>query len=261
LSFTWVGTIEGALAPTIDSIVGGSTPGGGYLPLRMFGTPPIGGMGDETIANFNTPPFQWGHEVYTRIGVDSNGYVIIGGGGAGDNDFVPQTFPDPAAPNNVIAPFWTDLDPTPGAGCTGNCGVRIDLLTDGADVWLVIDWEDVPTFGEGPGNAHEFQIWIGIEGDANPVEDVSLAYGDLGTGASTGLNAGAENRNGTSGVNISPVDGDQFVITTSPPVPGGSVVLTYEALGKRRGTYVLTARMTSSVTAGTTSAQAQLTVT
>ena len=26
--------------------------------------------------------------------------------------FAPQTFPNPARPNNVIAPFWTDLNPT-----------------------------------------------------------------------------------------------------------------------------------------------------
>ena len=46
---------------------------------------PISGMGDDTLVNFNVAAFQWGRETYTRLGVDSNGYVIVGGGTAEDN--------------------------------------------------------------------------------------------------------------------------------------------------------------------------------
>src|SRR4029450_13769235 len=131
--YTWTGTIDGSIAPTIDSITPGSTPVGAYLPLRLFGIAPIGGMGDETLANFNVPAFQWGREVYTRIGVDSNGYVVVGGGSGPDNNFVPQTFPNAARPNNVIAPWWTDIN-LAGAGCPAPaCGARIGTVTDGSD--------------------------------------------------------------------------------------------------------------------------------
>jgi hypothetical protein len=268
--YTWNGTIEGSVAPTIDAITltPDGTPADGYLPLRLFAVPVIPGMGDESLVNFNVPAFQWGREVYTRIAVDSNGYVVVGGGTANpDNQFVPQTFPNPTRPNNVIAPWWTDIN-LAAAGCPAPaCGARIATLTDTetGDSWLVVDWENVPTFGFGQTNTdrlHDFQIWLGLNGDTSPVEDVSIAYGDLGIPSPDGLNAGAENRDGTSGINITPLptDGQEYVITTSPALPGGKVEITFEAEGQLAGDYILTARMTSNLTFGTTTAQATVKV-
>ena len=250
--YTWNGTLDGSVAPIVDSIA--LTPGGspaGYLPLSLFGVP-VTSMGDESIVNFNVPAFQWGREVYAQIGVDSNGYLIIGGGAGPDNSFVPQTLPNPARPNNVIAPFWTDLNLT---GCTGTCGFRATTLTDGADTWIVLDYANVPVFGTT--HRSSFEVWIGVNGDAHPDEDVSMAFGTVDADPLTLLNAGAENRDGSSGINISPLPltGDEYVITTSGPTPGGKVVITFDALGKVAGDYVLTAGMTSNLTAGTTSAQ------
>ncbi len=253
--YTWDGTLEGSIAPTIDSITPGSTPAGGYLPLALFGIAPITGMGDETITNFNVPAFQWGREIYTRIGVDSNGYVIVGGGSGPDNNFIPQTFPNPARPNNVIAPWWTDLNLSAPGCLAPTCGARIGTLTDTdtGDRWLIVDWENVPTFGfADDAHRHDFQIWLGLNADPSPVEDVTIAYGDIGIASADGLNAGAENRDGASGINITPppVDNVQYVVTTSPPTPGGKVVITFAATGKVAGDYVLSARMTSNLTAG-----------
>jgi hypothetical protein len=262
--FDWNGTLSPAIAPTVDSITAGGSPAGGYLPLSGFGVTPIGGMGDETIANFNVPQFLWGEEPYTRVGVTSNGYVVIGGGASADVAFIPQTMPDPARPNNVIAPWWTDIDLSQAA--TATTGARIATLTDGADTWLVIDYEDVATFGScspGPCDIHDFQIWLGLTGDAHPAEDVTMAHGDLGDGSVDGLNAGAENRDGSSGVNMSPLptSNSDWTINTSPPTPGGIVEITYDALGKRQGVFVVPARMTSGLTIGVTTERITLTVT
>jgi subtilisin family serine protease len=261
--FTWDGRLSPALAPTVDSITPGGSPAG-YLPLSGFGVAPVGGMGDESIANFNVPTFLWGRETYTRIGITSNGYVVVGGGAAADVEFVPQSMPDPAQPNNVIAPWWTDIDLSQAA--TSNTGVRVTILTDGADDWLVVDYEDVATFGTcqpGPCVVSDFQIWIGLTGDANPGEDVTMAHGDLGAGSSDGLNAGAENRDGSSGVNMSPLptDNTDWTVNTSPPTPGGFVEVSYQAVGNQRGTYVIPARMTSDKTVGTATERVTLTVT
>jgi hypothetical protein len=41
--------------------------------LADNGLPPIGGVVDDTITNFNVPSFFYGGEAYSRIGVVSNG--------------------------------------------------------------------------------------------------------------------------------------------------------------------------------------------
>jgi subtilisin family serine protease len=251
--FTWSGTLSQALAPTIDSIAdaGGTSPGGGYLPLSIFGIAPIGGMGDESIVNFNVPAYQYGSEVYTRIAVDSNGYVVVGGGTAEDNNCCdPQTFPNPARPNNVLAPYWTDLNPGSGGA------VRIGILSDGVTNWLIVDWEAVDTFGV-PASASSFQAWIQL----GATEGLWFTYGPLSAPSVDGLTVGAENRDGTSGVNLGAAPtADDYVIETSPPTPGGSVTITYEALGTKVGEYDLTARATSPIFNGTATRVVHITV-
>ena len=88
----------------------------GFLPLSGFGFAPISGVGDETITNFNVSSFPFAGESWTSIGLVSNGYAVVGGGTHADVDYVNQSLPDEAAPNNVLAPFWTDLNPGPEPG-------------------------------------------------------------------------------------------------------------------------------------------------
>jgi hypothetical protein len=262
---TWSGTLVATTPPDIDiAIAPGSTPAGGYVPLSLFGIPPIAGVGDDTITNFNVPNFVYGGEVYNRIGVGSNGYIVIGGGTAADVTINNQKFPDTTRPNNVIAPYWTDLNPA-AAGA-----VRIGTLTDGADTWIVVDWQGVPEFSTATKKA-SFEIWIGVNSDAHPGEDVTVAYGPI-TGGANGdggfLSVGAENRAGTrggtiyfNGIGTLPADGTELKITGTPPAPGGNVQFTYDASANKRGSYSTTASMTSNVTPGITEDVVQLTVT
>ncbi len=250
--YEWSGQLSPSIAPTIDDFTPDPGPGGGYLPLDQFGTPLISGTDDDTMIDFNTDPFLWGGEEYTRVGVGSNGYLIVGGStSASDVQFQPTSFPNPARPNNVIAPYWTDLNP---GVATGGGGERIEELTDGSDTWIVIDWQNVPVFGTT--TTESFEIWLGVDTDANPGEDVSYVYGPTGQPPNAPpLNAGAENRDGTSGINavVRGVD-DGWRIHTSPPIPGGSVTITYDIKGKKVGTYTLVTKMTSDQTPGTTTA-------
>lgn len=73
-------------------------------------------------------------------------------------------FPNASAPNNVLAPFWTDLDPT----LSGD--LLVATLTDGVDSWLVLEWDGVALAGSGS-PVNSFQTWIGING----VEDITFA--------------------------------------------------------------------------------------
>jgi uncharacterized repeat protein (TIGR01451 family) len=75
------GELAGQDPPGVEITAGGSP--FGYEPLAAFGVAPIGGAGDETTANFNLPvSFRYGGELYSRLGVVSNGYVVGGGTGA-----------------------------------------------------------------------------------------------------------------------------------------------------------------------------------
>ena len=247
------GTLGGASPPGV-SIAPGDSPGGGYLPLSAFGITPISGMGDETIVNFNVPAFTFAGQTYTRIGIVSDGYAVVGGGTGADVDFVNQHFPDPTQPNNVLAPFWTDLNPTFGGT------VRVGTLTDGSDTWIVIDWEGVREFSQ-PRTA-SFEIWIGVDGDANPAEDISYAYGTIqGNGDGGFLTVGVENAFGNRGQNVYadgvgtlPSNGTQLRVSSTPALPGAQKVITFSAKAQSKASVVNYVELISSAVAGTVSA-------
>jgi subtilisin family serine protease len=249
--FTFDGTLSAASAPPIESIDPGGSPAG-YLPLASFGVDPLEGIGDETIVNFGTPEYLYGDEGYGAVAMVSNGYAVVGGGGSGDVNYIPQSLPNPTAPNNVLAPFWTDLNPAAG----GN--LYAAELTDGTNFWIVLEWEAVPDWTNGL--TQSFQIWI----QEDATESITYAFGDVnGPGDPIGLTVGAENRDGSSGVMLGavPATGSDYTINAGSPIPGGTVAITYDAKGKRTGTYRILARLESDVTPGTTSEVVQITVT
>lgn len=195
----------------------------GYIPLSAFGIAPIAGMGDETITNFTVPAFSFGGQTYTSLGVASNGYAIVGGGTG--VQFLNLALPNPAAPRNILAPFWTDLDPSAGGA------IRIATLTDGLDEWIVIDWDQVANFANSSAR-NSFEIWIGINGDANPGEDITFTYGAVTSGAGGLLTVGAQDATGTvgatyyfNGAGTLPTNGTELRVTaeglaTGVPEPG-----------------------------------------
>ena len=171
--------------PTIDSIDHGGPPFG-YVPLSRSFTL-LAGVGDDSITNVAVRSFAYGGETYDTVGIVSDGYVVIGGGDASDVSYVPQDLPDVSPPNNVVAPFWTDLNPDVGGH------MYAGELTDGTDSWAVFEWSHVRFYGAGA--TVSFQIWI----HEGPTESVTFVYGSdvprYGDGGS-GLEIGAENRDG-----------------------------------------------------------------
>jgi hypothetical protein len=85
-------------------------------------------IGDEDLIDLDVSPFVYAFQTWDHIRISSNGYLVVGDGTgtAADNDSDSQILPDPAPPNNVIAPFWTNLDGT------GTPGIYHAALTDGA---------------------------------------------------------------------------------------------------------------------------------
>jgi VCBS repeat-containing protein len=182
----------------------------GYLALTLF-TPTAVVPGDEGFENFGVPTFDFAGVSYDTIGIVSNGYVVVGGATADDVEFINTNFPDQTLPNNVLAPFWTDLNPAAGGD------VWLELLTDGFDSWVVVEWEAVPNSTDGLPNTA--QVWIGYNTDFDPTEDISFTYATVSGGDGGFLTVGAENQFGNRG------DTTYFNGGGTPPAPsfgGGS---------------------------------------
>jgi len=220
----------------------------GYVALAPFGVPAVSGAGDETIHNFSLPAFVYHGNTYTTIGMVSNGYLIPGGGTGGDVSFINQSFPNSAQPNNVLAPFWTDLNTSAGGA------QRAAILTSGTNKWVVFEWSAVRNYN-GTGT-NSFQVWIGLNG----VEDISYVYGSVLTAGNLGfLTVGAENQYGNRGSNFYyngtgtlPVAGFNGVdVTSTPAQPGGSHVISFNAEAKQAGPWKNCTILNSSAFFGT----------
>ena len=252
-------TVAGGAASTTVALAGGSPgvpsvdPGGlfGYVPLSDFGVTPIA-VGDESILNFNVPAFSYNGNTYNAIGVDSNGYVVVGGADAEDNNCcnLPDG-PDPAMPNDMLAPFWTDLDGT------GAEGIRVAVLRAGANRWVIVEWQ-VNVWGT-TSNRH-FQVWIGLNG----AQDITFAYDPEAMPADPNgqeFGVGAENELGAGDVVFGELPTEDLRVTSSDPVDGASYTYTVDVLARRAGAGVVRTEMTGpDLPGGTTVVVSNITV-
>jgi hypothetical protein len=242
-----VGVTLAGRRPGVPAVAPGSL--AGYLPLDAFGVAPVA-VGDEQIVNFNVPAFEFAGESYSRIGVDSNGYLIVGGGVNEDNNCCNlPTGPDPARPNNVLAPFWTDLDGT------GAPGIFATTLTDGVGTWLVIEHR-VNIFGTN--DLQAFQTWIGIDG----VEDITYAYdpGNLPTSGGQDFLVGAENELGEGDMEaVLPTE--DLRVTSTDASAGDVLSYTLFVRGQNEGPAAVTTTMSADTVAGLTVVKTDVLVT
>jgi hypothetical protein len=264
----WNGSLTPALAPPVNSIdnITGNGPAEGYLPLSLFGGNVVIPGADDAITNVNVPTFYYGGEPYSRIGVGTNGYVVIGGGSSSDVTPFPQTMPNAARPNNVLAPFWTDLNTTGGGGSSNV--ILVNVLTDGDSDWIIVDYESVKNFSNT--TTHTGEIWIraSTKNHTGPAgEQLTYSYGTANAASGdpgTGINWGAENRDGSSGKNIpaAPANNTEYRPVLGAPVPGGMVSIPFDIFSNALpGTYHSDASLTSDQTPGTTIAPVAITVT
>lgn len=106
-----------------------------------------------------------------------------------------QYLPDANTPNNVIAPFWTDLDlkgtavGDPGAG---EVYAGTGTFLGGTTNYSVIEWHGVEV-AFAAGQTYTFQIWIEL-GTSN----VWIVYDALGT-TPMFMTVGVEDAPGTAG--------------------------------------------------------------
>jgi subtilisin family serine protease len=243
-----------AATPPKPNVAAGSSPFG-YLDLAQFGTP-LRSIGDEQILNFNVPSFIYNGRTYTRLGIVSDGYLVVGGGDANDIQPTPPNIPNSARPNNVLAPFWNDLDG--GAGSIAGQGFLINVLTDGVNNWLVVQWNEHP-FGGSTSTLETFQVWIGVNG----TQDISYTYDATHplTDPGTPFQVGAEDTGGQFGNSVPGIPSADLVVNSSAAVPGGSATFTSSWRGVSPGTGTVETDLTSNLVRDTAVSRANVTVT
>ncbi|HEX7135042.1 MAG TPA: S8 family serine peptidase [Iamia sp.] len=229
----------------------------GYLDLNgTFGIP-FDPIGDEEIVDFGIDPFVYNGIPYDAIGVDSNGYIVAGGSsGSADNVCCPpQELPNVLPPNNVIAPFWSDLDGTDAPG------IIVVELTDTmtGDAWTVIEWQ-VNAFGTE--TQKTFQVWLGHQAE----QDITLNYPpadipDL-TDLGEPLVVGVENETGAGGESLvdTPPTEDIDIVSTDA-IAGAAVSWSVEVQGHAAGAGDVRSEVTATGMPGTTVVHSAVAVT
>ncbi len=215
-SMRWEGDLNPwamSLSPTGDAY--------GYLALSDFSVPPANcsGVCDDTYIWWTGLDYYYLGQHYSDIIMSSNGFLIPGTDVAAAATPFNTELPNPLAPNGVIAPFWADLDMDGSdPGDSGGGIWRVAILTNGAKLWYVFEWDSVQEWGQ-PSSSYSFQVWIEVGTDK-----IWFVYGSL-SGVPGYLTVGAENIPGTVGV-MRYFDG-----TGTPPATGVDLELTGTAGG------------------------------
>ncbi|RMD64815.1 MAG: choice-of-anchor D domain-containing protein, partial [Planctomycetota bacterium] len=114
-------------------------PGGptfNWIDISGVGTPVS--LGDDDFIEVTLPfTFSFYGVDHTLIKISSNGYLTFGPDGT---DFSNDPIPDPNDPNDFIAPFWDDLNPSQGG--------MIYYYSPDPNTFIV-QWDQVPHFGSG----------------------------------------------------------------------------------------------------------------
>ena len=244
----WFRRIEfsGALAPAIPppvSIVQEPSPFG-YVSLASLGVPPAPKPSnpDDGALAVSGLDFQFAGQTYQEVIWSVNGTLEAGLASDSATPGRNAPIPDPTPPNNLIVPWWTDLDLTDG----GNW-YQATLSAGGPESWDVFEWENVPRFGD-PTSTFTFQVWI-----ERGTDKIWFVYGNA-TGDLTDGTVGAETADGTVGDQYY-FDGDgtnpwddpkpDLRVLTGAPTPGETHTITFDMFAIRRGKWTNDVEMTS----------------
>ena len=262
--FTATATLGASLPPPVTGLDGPA--GDTFFELQGFAADQAGffASGDEGLLNFSlSHAVRFGDRTYSTIGVVTDGYLVVGGGTSADIAFDPQDMPDPARPNNVIAPYWTDLNFEDG----GHLYVGLfDCITAGDSCAYEFEFKDVPIYGTGGLDTRSFAVWMYtdsfLSSVSDPFDNNEIVY-DSGSAvagdALTPMNVGAEDALGLTGAEIAggpdntgtvAPDANGYYVETGSSEPGGTLNIDYDVLGQHVGNGHLRALMDSNQTVG-----------
>ena len=252
------GTLSARQGPQIAVVpaTGADAPAFSYVDATTGSCGPLAGARDE-IQYFwsNVPSFAWAGRSWTGLMMAGNGYLAVNGSGSDGLADFNQLLPDERRPNNVLAPFWTDLFP----GRLGAGEMRYCWYTIGSTTWGLWDWHGVRNRANNRLNSFQVRVRFGA------VEDVTFAYGsDISAGSDRLLTVGAENEYGNAGavryaklpgsdaVGTLPTAGSILrVKTTAAETAGEKRTITFNLRGRKAGAWESCVAVTSDAFEGT----------
>ncbi|GLS26730.1 S8 family serine peptidase [Marinibactrum halimedae] len=220
-TLTWRGNLQAG-----EVSLNGEKAPFGYISLsrRTEPTPCPADDCDDGAVLVNVPEFRFLGETYNQVLWSVNGTLQFLSNGdnlssiPGEN----QRLPSKAAPANMLAPFWADLD----------LGTNEDesswytaTLRGNSSNYTVFEWNNVPLFDD-PERRYTFQIWI-EQGDSGNFWYVYESMSDLPEQLTVGIQ-GVSGLQGESlffnGEGVAPVVGEDLRVLATP---GGSAKFTF----------------------------------
>lgn len=244
-SLSFNGSLFGAGALVMD--VDANPAPFGYVPLAALGVAPFACPSNCDDGGFllNVPAFTYNNQTYSQVIWSVNGTIEPGAASGLATSANNQQMPNAGAPNNLIAPWWTDLN----LGAGGDWYVAV--VSAGPTQFTIYEWANVPRFGD-LSSIFSFQIWI----QNGPSGNIWFVY-DGFAGDTVDGTVGAENADGTigdtyyfEGAGTSPWGGPDLGVTSVPGTPGETHIITYTALGEDPQLWTDCAEMTSDIFQG-----------
>jgi len=193
--------------------------------IAPFGCP---GNCDDGGFALNVPTFAYNGQSYSQVIWSVNGTLEAGVASQRTSSFANQNLPDPSLPNNLLAPFWTDLNMgADGDGAEWYVGV----FNLGPNQFTIYEWNNIPLFGDTT-RRYSFQIWVQNGSSGN----IWYTYGqipDVDPHNGVFVTVGVENDTGTvgssyffEGAGTAPAIGTDLMVEQST---GGTATFTFQA--------------------------------
>lgn len=189
-SGTMVGTYDWAVSDNLTDLE--CALAGGYLDLESIGILPQAGITGTTglWSAFSGHQFSFYGQDYGGVGFSPDALTVFDWqNNFGTDSDTPQTLPDPALPNNILAGFWKDLEIVYSAALTQG----VSLASGGTSV-AIIEYDDVRPAG-GDGSEHydiQFWLWAGL----GPGPEYTIEFDNI-VGPVSDAVVGVENAAGT----------------------------------------------------------------
>ena len=171
-----------------------------WVDISATGTDRIGDLSDDSVIGplslgFS---FQFFGQDYTEFWLSSNGWISFTNP-AGESESSNERIPDTDAPNNLIAWFWSDMDPT-DADVTGRHVYTQPTTVNGRSAF-VITFERLPEYSADADGWITGQLILLAGADASTNGAIKLQYEEHGTSIDLETaTVGIENASGTGGL-------------------------------------------------------------